>query len=111
MRRTSVSLPTNNKVARDPYEKRARYEANQREVGLFEKITEAMSQARQTRWFKTLAVLVVILFLFFFLSPSGGVDLYKSGGTSLLLSAYYFASIELCLACALGHGYIDALEP
>ncbi|KAI6383657.1 Guanosine-diphosphatase [Pyricularia grisea] len=79
MRRTSVSLPTNNKVARDPYEKRARYEANQREVGLFEKITEAMSQARQTRWFKTIAVLVVILFLFFFLSPSGGVDLYKSG--------------------------------
>ncbi|TLS28412.1 hypothetical protein PpBr36_01574 [Pyricularia pennisetigena] len=77
MRRTSVSLPTNNKVARDPYEKRARYEANQREVSLLEKITEAMSQARQTRWFKTLAVLVVILFLFFFLSPSGGVDLYK----------------------------------
>lgn len=78
MRRTSVSLPTNNKIARDPYEKRARYETNQREVGLVEKITEAMSQARQTRWFKTLAVLVVILFLFFFLSPSG-VDLYKSG--------------------------------
>ncbi|KAL8358186.1 hypothetical protein RB598_002792 [Gaeumannomyces tritici] len=71
MQSTSVSLPTNNRVARDPHEKRARYDHNQRDVGILEQLVTTMNQARQARWFKIIAVLTGILFLVFFLTPSG----------------------------------------
>ncbi|KAI0600415.1 guanosine-diphosphatase [Biscogniauxia sp. FL1348] len=82
MRRTSVSLPTK-QVHHDPHEKRARY-AYEKEPGILEKLQAAsMNQAQKTRWLKTTAIVVFLVFLFYYLSPKG-VDIYqgvsKSGG-------------------------------
>ncbi|CAJ2507715.1 Uu.00g089010.m01.CDS01 [Anthostomella pinea] len=85
MRRTSVSLPTKH-VRRDPYEKAGRYDAGHRDVGILEKLQAAtMNQAQKTRWIKTTAIVVFLVFLFYYLSPKGA-DIYKgvshSGGQS-----------------------------
>ncbi|KAI1487576.1 guanosine-diphosphatase [Biscogniauxia mediterranea] len=82
MRRTSVSLPTK-QVHHDPHEKRARY-VYEKEPGILEKLQAAsMNQAQKTRWLKTTAIVVFLVFLFYYLSPKG-VDIYqgvsKSGG-------------------------------
>ncbi|KAK5993648.1 putative guanosine-diphosphatase [Cladobotryum mycophilum] len=74
MRRTSVSLPTKN-VAFDPYEKRDRYDNNPNQ-GVFATMKEAfMSQSQKSRWIKTGALVLTIICLFYWLSPSG-VDIH-----------------------------------
>ncbi|ORY71852.1 nucleoside phosphatase family-domain-containing protein [Pseudomassariella vexata] len=78
MRRTSVSLPTKH-VARDPHEKPARYGNNhaQRENRILDKLQAGwMNQAQKTRWLKTTAIVVFLVFLFYYLSPKG-VDIYQ----------------------------------
>ncbi|TPX17278.1 uncharacterized protein E0L32_012245 [Thyridium curvatum] len=80
MRRTSVSLPTN-KIAHDPHEKRDRYQANHQGAGILEKASAIMSQAKQARWLKTTAILLTVVFLFYYFSPSG-VDLYHEVSSS-----------------------------
>ncbi|KAH9904788.1 guanosine-diphosphatase [Xylariomycetidae sp. FL2044] len=72
MRRTSVSLPTKH-VRHDPYEKPNRYDTGQhREAGILEKIqATTMNQAQKTRWLKTTAIVVFLVFLFYYLSPKG----------------------------------------
>jgi guanosine-diphosphatase len=84
MRRTSVSLPTKH-AARDPHEKPARYESGyqhraENRGGILEKLQQAagMNQAQKTRWLKTTAIVVFLVFLFYFLSPRG-VDIYQDG--------------------------------
>ncbi|OAA60460.1 nucleoside diphosphatase gda1 [Niveomyces insectorum RCEF 264] len=79
MRRTSVSLPTN-KRAHDPHEKPARYGAHPRSFSLSERATAWMSQAKQTRWIKAAAVLLVFVALFYYFSPQG-VELYRGAST------------------------------
>jgi len=78
MRRTSVSLPTNSKIAHDPHEKPARYGVHHRQAGVLGTIGAWMSQAKQTRWIKYTAALLTVFFLFYYFSPSG-VDLYNGG--------------------------------
>lgn len=77
MRRTSVSLPTK-QVARDPHEKPARYDGHaHRQIGILEKIQAAwMNQAQRARWLKTTAIVVFLIFLFYYLSPKGA-DIYQ----------------------------------
>lgn len=82
MRRTSVSLPTKH-LARDPHEKPARYEAGHanRDNAILEKLRVGwMNQSQKTRWLKTTTLVVFLIFLFYYLSPTG-VDIY-TGGTS-----------------------------
>ncbi|KAI1335232.1 guanosine-diphosphatase [Xylariaceae sp. FL0016] len=77
MRRTSVSLPTKHNPRRDPHEKPGRYDAGHRELGILEKLQQAgMNQAQKTRWLKTTAIVVFLIFLFYYLSPKG-VDIYQ----------------------------------
>ncbi|KAI2643541.1 guanosine-diphosphatase [Xylaria nigripes] len=91
MRRTSVSLPT--KQARhDPHEKADRYESGLREPGILEKLQQAgMNPAQKSRWLKTTAIVVFVIFLFYYLSPKG-VDYYQgvsqAGGYGLHDSSY-----------------------
>lgn len=79
MRRTSVSLPTRN-VAHDPHEKPARYMtkgASNGAVGTVEKIKTAwMTQSQRSRYLKTGGILLFVVFLFYWLSPSGS-DVYS----------------------------------
>ncbi|KAI0833069.1 guanosine-diphosphatase [Hypoxylon sp. FL0890] len=76
MRRTSVSLPTK-QVRYDPHEKPARYDSGHREIGIVEKLQAAtMNQAQKTRWLKTTAIVVFLVFLFYYFSPKG-VEVYK----------------------------------
>lgn len=83
MRRTSVSLPTKH-VARDPHEKPGRYESgyahqSRENAGILERIQAAwMNQAQKTRWLKTTAIVVFLIFLFYYLSPKG-VNVYPGG--------------------------------
>lgn len=74
MRRTSVSLPPRI-VARDPHEKPARYRtkgAKESAAGTLEKIQNAwMTQSQRSRYLKTGGILLFIIFLFSYLSPSG----------------------------------------
>lgn len=78
MRRTSVSLPTKH-VRHDPHEKPARYDSGHREPGIVEKLQGAtMNQAQKSRWLKTGAIVVFLVFLFYYLSPKG-VDIYQGG--------------------------------
>jgi guanosine-diphosphatase len=78
MRRTSVSLPTK-QSRRDPHEKAGRYESGHREPGILEKLQAAgMNPAQKSRWLKTTAIVVSIIFLFYYLSPKG-VDYYQGG--------------------------------
>ncbi|KAI1503573.1 guanosine-diphosphatase [Biscogniauxia marginata] len=80
MRRTSVSLPTKH-VRHDPHEKPARY-AYEKEPGILEKLQAAsMNQAQKTRWLKTTAIVVFLVFLFYYLSPKG-VDIYQGVSNS-----------------------------
>ncbi|KAK6217868.1 hypothetical protein LQW54_003156 [Pestalotiopsis sp. IQ-011] len=88
MRRTSVSLPTK-QAARDPHEKPARYESGYQHRadnrgGIVEKLQQAagMNQAQKARWLKTTAIVVFVIFLFYFLSPTGA-DIYQEGSTSV----------------------------
>ncbi|KAH8812059.1 guanosine-diphosphatase-like protein [Xylogone sp. PMI_703] len=82
MRRTSVSLPTKHTVAHDPYEKLARYEskgANVRELGLSGNSKTAwMTQSQRSRYVKTGGILLFIVFLFYYFSPSG-IDVQGRG--------------------------------
>ncbi|KAI5859481.1 guanosine-diphosphatase [Durotheca rogersii] len=81
MRRTSVSLPTK-QTRPDPHEKAARYDSGHREPGILEKIQAAtMNQAQKTRWLKTTAIVVFLVFLFYYLSPTG-VDLVREASHS-----------------------------
>lgn len=83
MRRTSVSLPTKH-IAYDPHEKPDRYDDN-RESSLIMKMQSAwVSQSQRARYFKTGAIIFVVVFLFYYFSPAG-VEIY-SGGRSLALS-------------------------
>ncbi|KAI1135685.1 guanosine-diphosphatase [Hypoxylon sp. FL0543] len=76
MRRTSVSLPTK-QVRYDPHEKPARYDSGHREIGIVEKLQAAtMNQTQKTRWLKTTAIVVFLVFLFYYFSPKG-VEVYK----------------------------------
>ncbi|TVY34985.1 putative guanosine-diphosphatase [Lachnellula occidentalis] len=79
MRRTSVSLPTRN-VAHDPHEKPARYNtkgASNSAVAILEKAKAAyMTQSQRSRYLKTGGILLFIVFLFYYLSPSG-VDVHN----------------------------------
>ena len=79
MRRTSVSLPTR-QVHHDPHEKPARYENGHRETGILEKLQGTMNQTQKARWLKTTGIVVFLVFLFYFFSPTG-VDIYQKGGT------------------------------
>jgi guanosine-diphosphatase len=79
MRRTSVSLPTKH-VHYDPHEKPARYDGNNRQTGILEKVQASwMNQTQRARWVKTTAIVVFLVFLFYYFSPKG-VDIYSSGG-------------------------------
>ncbi|KAI8960113.1 guanosine-diphosphatase [Daldinia sp. FL1419] len=81
MRRTSVSLPTK-QVRHDPHEKPARYDSGHRELGIVEKLQAAtMNQAQKTRWLKTTAIVVFLVFLFYYISPRG-VEVYKGVSNS-----------------------------
>ncbi|TVY29381.1 putative guanosine-diphosphatase [Lachnellula hyalina] len=79
MRRTSVSLPTRN-VAHDPHEKPARYNtkgASNSAVAILEKAKAAyMTQSQRSRYLKTGGILLFIVFLFYYLSPSG-IDVHN----------------------------------
>ncbi|KAI0866253.1 guanosine-diphosphatase [Xylaria cubensis] len=91
MRRTSVSLPTK-QIRRDPHEKVDRYDPGHREPGILEKLQQAgMNPAQKSRWLKTTAIVVFILFLFYYLSPKG-VDYYQgvshSGGQTPADASY-----------------------
>jgi guanosine-diphosphatase len=81
MRRTSVSLPTRN-VAHDPYEKAARYSttgAREGAVGILEKVKSAwMTQSQRARYLKTGGILLFVVFLFYYLAPSGA-NVYGGG--------------------------------
>jgi hypothetical protein len=84
MRRTSVSLPTRN-VAYDPHEKPARYNkgANTSAAAILEKIKIAwMTQSQRSRYLKTGGVLLLVVFLFYYLSPRG-TDIYTGGRTRI----------------------------
>jgi guanosine-diphosphatase len=78
MRRTSVSLPTRN-IAHDPHEKAGRYSTNSASnsaAGKLEKIKNKardawMTQSQRSRYLKTGSLLLFIVFLFYYLSPSG----------------------------------------
>ena len=79
MRRTSVSLPTKQVRHHDPHEKPARYDSGHREPGIVEKLqAKNMNQAQKTRWLKTTAIVVFLVFLFYYFSPKG-VEVYKGG--------------------------------
>ncbi|KAI1469783.1 guanosine-diphosphatase [Daldinia caldariorum] len=80
MRRTSVSLPTK-QVRHDPHEKPARYDSGHRELGIVEKLQATMNQAQKTRWLKTTAIVVFLVFLFYYISPRG-VEVYKGVSNS-----------------------------
>lgn len=76
MRRTSVSLPTKH-VAFDPHEKTDRYYPTQRNQGLFSSMKDNMlSQSQKSRWIKTGALVLVLMCLFYWLSPTG-VEVYN----------------------------------
>ncbi|KAH8891353.1 nucleoside phosphatase GDA1/CD39 [Thozetella sp. PMI_491] len=82
MRRTSVSLPTKH-IAHDPHEKPDRYGHGHRAPGFFAKMQAAwMSQSQRMRYLKTCAIILTILFLFYYFSPSG-VDIYTGVSTGL----------------------------
>lgn len=73
MRRTSVSLPTRNV---DPHEKPARYTSHKgssvHHAGTLDNLKAAwMTQSQRSRYVKTGGILLFIVFLFFYLSPSG----------------------------------------
>lgn len=74
MRRTSVSLPTRN-VAHDPHEKPGRYStkgARNSAAGTLENLKTAwMTQSQRSRYLKTGGILLFVVFLFYFLSPTG----------------------------------------
>lgn len=74
MRRTSVSLPTT-KTAHDPHEKPARYSttgASNSAASTLEKIKDAwMTQSQRSRYLKTGGILLFIVFLFYYLGPTG----------------------------------------
>jgi guanosine-diphosphatase len=88
MRRTSVSLPTGN-LAHDPYEKAARYSAKGATVGavgILEKAKDAwMTQSQRSRYLKTGGILFFVVFLFYFLSPTGS-EVYREGKLAALLA-------------------------
>lgn len=78
MRRTSVSLPTKH-AARDPFEKPDRYGDQQqhltaRSVSSIKAFW--MSQGQVSRWLKATAILALVLFFFYYLSPDT-VDIVK----------------------------------
>jgi guanosine-diphosphatase len=79
MRRTSVSLPTRN-VAHDPHEKPNRYTskgARVRAASTLERVKAAwMTQSQRSRYLKTGGILLFVIFLFYYLSPSGA-DVYN----------------------------------
>ncbi|KAL7974592.1 GDA1/CD39 family domain-containing protein [Trichoderma sp. SZMC 28014] len=76
MRRTSVSLPTK-QVAHDPHEKTDRYRPSHRKQGLFASMKETMlSQSQKSRWLKTGTLVLILVCLFWWLSPSG-VEVYN----------------------------------
>jgi guanosine-diphosphatase len=76
MRRTSVSLPTKH-VAYDPHEKTDRYYPSNRNQGLFASMKETMlSQSQKSRWLKTGTLVVILVCLFYWLSPTG-VEVYN----------------------------------
>jgi len=79
MRRTSVSLPTRN-TAQDPHEKPNRYStkgASHRATSTLEKAKAAwMTQSQRSRYLKTGGILLFVIFLFYYLSPSG-TDVYN----------------------------------
>jgi guanosine-diphosphatase len=83
MRRTSVSLPTKH-AGRDPHEKPGRYDTGhshplRENAGILEKLQAGwMNQSQKTRWLKTTAIVVFLVFLFYYLSPKG-VDIYQGG--------------------------------
>ncbi|KAL7945533.1 GDA1/CD39 family domain-containing protein [Trichoderma barbatum] len=76
MRRTSVSLPTKH-VAHDPHEKTDRYFPSQRNRGFFSSMKDTMlSQSQKSRWLKTGALVLILMCLFYWLSPTG-VEVYN----------------------------------
>jgi hypothetical protein len=80
MRRTSVSLPTS-KVAHDPHEKAARYGSARGtgKSGTLENLKTAwMTQTQRTRYIKTGGILLFVIFLFYYLAPTG-TDVYNLG--------------------------------
>lgn len=86
MRRTSVSsvsLPTKH-IAHDPHEKPARYDSYRRQTGTLEKIQAGMmNQAQKTRWMKATAIVVFLMFLFYFMAPKGA-DIYSEGACDVV---------------------------
>lgn len=72
MRRTSVSLPTK-LVAHDPHEKPDRYKFIPKKMK-----DSVMTQAQKSRWIKTATIVLVLVTLFYFMSPRG-VEIYKEG--------------------------------
>jgi guanosine-diphosphatase len=76
MRRTSVSLPTSTtrNAAHDPHEKPARYSkgAGNSAASTLEKIKDAwMTQSQRSRYMKVGGILLFLVFLFYYVSPSG----------------------------------------
>ncbi|TAQ89616.1 hypothetical protein B7494_g2072 [Chlorociboria aeruginascens] len=74
MRRTSVSLPTRN-GAHDPHEKPARYKAQGSREATTNKLAQVqaawMTQSQRSRYVKTGGILLFLVFLFYYLSPTG----------------------------------------
>ncbi|QDS77158.1 Guanosine-diphosphatase [Venturia effusa] len=68
-RTSSVSLPTRN-VASDHYEKPDRHTSNDSDAGSFVQ-NGAMNHGQRARYIKWGALVTVVLFLFFYLAPSG----------------------------------------
>ncbi|KAL6875435.1 GDA1/CD39 family domain-containing protein [Trichoderma longibrachiatum] len=76
MRRTSVSLPTKH-AAHDPHEKTDRYLPSHRRKGPLASMKDTMlSQAQKSRWLKTGALVLILMCLFYWLSPTG-VEVYN----------------------------------
>lgn len=83
MRRTSVSLPTKH-VAQDPHEKPDRYDDHRdhNQAGLFSQVQAVfMSQTRNARWLKTVAIVFTVVLVFYWVSPRG-VHVYRDGKDS-----------------------------
>ncbi|RDW88776.1 guanosine-diphosphatase-like protein [Coleophoma cylindrospora] len=80
MRRTSVSLPTRSTV-HDSHEKPARYQPRRsnHKTGILENLKTAwMTQSQRARYVKSGGILLFIVFLFYYLSPTG-TNVYSAG--------------------------------
>lgn len=73
-----MSLPTK-QIAHDPFEKPDRYLDDSRRRGLLAAMKEVLfSQSQKARWLKAAALVLSLICVFYWLSPTG-VEYYKGG--------------------------------